>query len=117
MKQTRGTQLQKKRSHHADGLLVFTKDQRERINAVLSAVEQASPSEPSSAASIEQPDSFSSASSSATTSSLYTMLAQTHSLSPHTVQAIARDLLALVGTQNMNITSTQTPIIAPDHAL
>jgi len=118
VKQTRGTWLQKTRvSRHTDNLLVFTRDQRERINAVLSAAEQAPPSESSTTASIEHPTPFASPSSSATASSLYTILAKTHSLSPHTVQAIAKDLLVLVGTQNMNITSTQTPIIAPDHVL
>lgn len=118
VKQTRGTWSHKTRvSLHPDDLLVFTRDQRERINAVLSATEQASPSETSSATSIEQPNPFAGPSSNVTASSLYTILAKTHSLSPHTVQAIAKDVLALVGTQNMNITSTQAPIIAPDHVL
>lgn len=118
VKQTRGMWLQKPRvSRHTDDLLVLTRDQRERINAVLSAAEQASISETLSATSIEPPNPFTSPSSSVTASSLYTILAKTHSLSPHTVQAIAKDVLALVGTQNMNITSTQAPIIAPDHVL
>lgn len=118
VKQTRGMWLQKLWvSRHTDDLVVFTRDQRERINAVLSATEQASISEISSAASIAQPNPFASPSSSVTASSLYTILAKTHSLSPHTVQAIAKDVLALVGTQNININSTQAPIIAPDHVL
>jgi hypothetical protein len=118
VRQTCGEWLQKPSDlYHINGLLVFTRDQRERINAVLSAVDQVSPSESLSAASIEQPNPFASASPSATVSNLYTILAKAHSLSPHTVQAIANDLLALVGTQNTNITSSQIPIIAPDHAL
>jgi len=118
VKQTRGKWPQRTRvARHTNDLLVFTRDQHERINAVLSAAEPASLSETSRAASIEQPNPFASASSSATASNLYTILAKAHSLSPHTVQAIAKDVLALVGTQNMNTIPTQTPIIALDHAL
>lgn len=118
VKQTRGMWLQRTRAvHPTNDILVFTRDQRERIDAVLSAAGQTSPSETSRATSIEQPNPFSNTSSSATASNLYTILAKAHSLSPHTVQAIAKDLLALVGTQDMNTIPPQTPILALDQAL
>jgi hypothetical protein len=104
-------------SRHTDVLLVFTRDQQERIDAMLNATEQVSRSESTSTVSVEQPNPLSGTSANPTASSLYSILAKTHSLSPHAVQAIARDLLALAGTQNVNVISTQTPIIAPDPAL